>query len=128
MGLIDYMVKPQVDPETGEILPDFGVENDDEGFYKKYQTPDTERDAMFLIKANAPINTEAHSYTQTQLTSGKIKFLIDERQAKVKLLSTAKGKSMSADKVAEYLKPFTLTTVLREQMLEFGSIRSNSYE
>ena len=117
MGLIDYMVKPQVDPETGEILPDFGVENDDGGFYKQYQTPDTERDAMFLIKANAPINTEAHSYTQTQLTSGKIKFLIDERQAKVKLLSTAKGKSMSADKIAEYLKPFTLTTVLREQML-----------
>lgn len=25
---------------------------------------------------------------------------------------------MSADKRAEYLKPFTLTTILREQMLE----------
>ena len=25
IGLVDLMVKPQVDPDTGEILPDFGV-------------------------------------------------------------------------------------------------------
>ena len=111
------MVKQQVDPETNEILPDFGVENDDEGFYKKFKTPDTETDALFLIKANAPINTEAHSYVQTQLSSGKIKFLIDENQAKVKLMSTKVGQAMDMNKRAEYLKPFTLTTILREQML-----------
>ena len=117
IGLVDYMVKQQVDPETNEILPDFGVENDDEGFYKKFKTPDTETDASFLIKANAPINTEAHSYVQTQLSSGKIKFLIDENQAKVKLMSTKVGQAMDMNKRAEYLKPFTLTTILREQML-----------
>ena len=117
IGLVDYMVKQQVDPETNEILPDFGVENDDEGFYKKFKTPDTEADALFLIKANAPINTEAHSYVQTQLSSGKIKFLIDENQAKVKLMSTKVGQAMDMNKRAEYLKPFTLTTILREQML-----------
>ena len=117
IGLVDYMIKQQVDPETNEILPDFGVENDDEGFYKKFKTPDTETDALFLIKANAPINTEAHSYVQTQLSSGKIKFLIDENQAKVKLMSTKVGQAMDMNKRAEYLKPFTLTTILREQML-----------
>lgn len=117
IGLIDYMIKSQEDPETGEYLPPFGVDNDDEGFYKKYKTPDTEIDAMYLIKANAPINTEAHSYVQTQLSSGKIKFLIDENQAKVKLMSTKMGQAMDNDKRAEYLKPFTLTTILREQML-----------
>ena len=72
---------------------------------------------MYLIKANAPINTEAHSYVQTQLSSGKIKFLIDENQAKVKLMSTKVGQAMDNDKRADYLKPFTLTTILREQML-----------
>ena len=72
---------------------------------------------MYLIKANAPINTEAHSYVQTQLSSGKIKFLIDENQAKVKLMSTKLGQNMDADKRAEYLKPFTLTTILKEQMM-----------
>lgn len=117
IGLIDYMVKSQIDPETGEYLPDFGVENDAEGFYKKYKTSETESDALFLIKANAPINTEAHTYVQTQLASGKIKFLIDENQAKVRLMSTKVGQNMDADRRADYLRPFTLTTVLREQML-----------
>ena len=117
IGLVDFMVKDQIDPETGELLPNFGVENDDEGFYKNFKTADTEPDAMYLIKANAPINTEAHTYVQTQLSSGKIKFLIDENQAKVKLMSTKLGQNMDNDKRAEYLKPFTLTTILREQML-----------
>lgn len=117
IGLVDFMVKDQIDPETGELLPNFGVENDEEGFYKKFKTADTEVDAMYLVKANAPINTEAHTYVQTQLSSGKIKFLIDENQAKVKLMSTKVGQNMDNDKRAEYLKPFTLTTILREQML-----------
>lgn len=117
IGLIDFMVKDQIDPETGELLPNFGVENDEENFYKKFKTPDTEVDAMYLIKANAPINTEAHTYVQTQLYSGKIKFLIDENQAKVKLMETKVGQNMDNDKRAEFLKPFTYTTILREQML-----------
>lgn len=117
IGLIDFMVKDQIDPETGELLPNFGISNDEEGFYKQFKTADTELDAIYLIKANAPINTEAHTYVQTQLSSGKIKFLIDENQAKVKLMSTKMGQQMDNDKRAEYLKPFTLTTILREQML-----------
>lgn len=117
IGLVDFMVKDQIDPETGELLPNFGVENDEENFYRKFRTSDTEVDAMYLIKANASINTEAHTYVQTQLSSGKIKFLIDENQAKVKLMSTKVGQNMDSDKRADYLQPFTLTTILREQML-----------
>ena len=117
VGLIDFMVKSQIDPETGDTLPPFGVENDDAGLYKKYRTDDMVKDAMFLIKANAPINTEAHTYVQTQLSSGKIKFLIDEREAKVKLMSTKAGQEMTPDERAEKLIPFTLTTVLKEQMM-----------
>lgn len=117
IGLVDYMVTTQIDPETGEALPGFGVENDEEGFYKKFITPDTEQNAMFLIKANGPINTEAYSYTQTQLASGKIKFLIDENRAKTKLLGTKAGQAMNANARADYLKPFTQTTILREQLL-----------
>lgn len=120
-GLIDFMTKSQIDPETGEELPPFGVEggtaDDAVEPYKKIKGPGVENDAIFLIKANAPINTEAHAYVQTQLASGKIKFLIDEGQAKVKLMSTKVGQQMDNDKRAEYLKPFTLTTILREQML-----------
>ena len=120
-GLIDFMTKAQLDPETGEELPPFGVEggtaDDAVEPYKKIKGPGVEDNAIFLIKANAPINTEAHAYVQTQLASGKIKFLIDEGQAKVKLMSTKMGQQMDNDKRADYLKPFTLTTILREQML-----------
>ena len=121
VGLIDFMVKAQIDPETGDILPPFGVDGGTYETattdYKKYITPDTERNAMYLIKANAPINTEAHSYVQTQMSSGKLKFLIDETTAKMKLMDTKLGQSMTPEKRAEYLIPFTLTTSLREQML-----------
>lgn len=116
-GFVDFMVKAQVDPETNDVLPPFGVVNDEDGKYKKLKTPDTETDAMYLIKANAPINTEAYSYAQVQMSSGKVKFLIDEAQAKVKLMSTKAGQNMSVEQRNDYLKPYILTTVLREQML-----------
>lgn len=121
IGLIDYMVKPQIDPATGDTLVPFGVEDgtsdDVASMYKKFKTPDMEKDAMYLIKANAPINTEAHTYVQTQLSSGRIKLLIDETTAKLKLMETKMGQAMTPERRAEYLMPFTLTTSLREQML-----------
>lgn len=120
-GFVDFLTKSQIDPETGDELPPFGVAGgtaeDTVEKYKHIKGPGVENDALYLIKANAPINTEAHTYVQTQLSSGKIKFLIDESQAKVKLMSTKMGQNMDNDKRAEYLKPFTLTTILREQML-----------
>ena len=120
-GFVDFMTKSQFDEETGEELPPFGVEGgtseDIVDQYKKVKGPGVEENAMYLIKANAPINTEAHTYVQTQLYGGKIKFLIDEAQAKNKLMGTKLGQEMDASKRADYLKPFTLTTVLREQML-----------
>lgn len=126
-GLVDFMTKVQIDPVTGDSLPPFGVMNDDDGNYKAVNhSPDVVRDAMYLIKANAPINSEGHSYVQTQMYSGKIKFLIDERTAKAKLLATKRGAAMSLDQRNEYLKPYTLTSILREQMLNLASDNDGS--
>ena len=116
IGFLDYMVKSQTDPKTGDTYPDFGVLNDDKGEYKKYKTAVTEEEAMYIIKANAPINTEAHANVQTQLNAGKLKFLIDDRAAKVKLLDTKIGQNMRSEERNEYLKPFMLTTILKEEM------------
>lgn len=91
IGLVDYMIKSQIDPDTADVFPDFGVYNDDELYYKKYRTNNTEQDAMYLVKANAPINTEAHTVARSNLSSGKVKFLIDERVAKQKLMNTKVG-------------------------------------
>ena len=121
VGLIDFMTKAQIDPESGDELPPFGVEGgtseDVLEAYKKIKGPGVEENALYLIKANAPINTEAHTYVQTQMSSGKVKLLIDETQAKTKLMSTKVGQAMDTDRRNEYLKPFNLTTILREQML-----------
>lgn len=118
-GLTDFMVKSQIDPQTGDSLPPFGVDPgcDKEGIYKQYKGEEFQKDAVWIIKADAALNTEMYSYMQTQMSSGKVKFLIDEAQAKIKLMSTKAGLAMDADKKAEYLRPFTLTTILRQQLL-----------
>ena len=117
IGLVDYMVKSQIDPETLEVYPDFGVYEDTEQYYKKYKTPNTVLDAMYIIKATAPINSEAHANARSQLSSGKVKFLIDERVAKNKLIATKVGQNMTPEERSIYLKPFTLTSILRDEMM-----------
>ena len=117
IGLIDYMVKKQIDSTTGDVYVDFGIYNDDDGFYKRYRTPETEQEAIYIIKANAPINTEAHSNIQTQLNSGKLKFLVEERVAKTKLLETKVGQNMTPEQRNERLMPFKLTDILKEEMM-----------
>ena len=117
VGLVDYLIKAQ-DTEDGQYLPPFGVYNTDQyPEYKKFITPDTVKDILFLIKANAPINTTAYSYAQTQMFSGKIRFLIDESLAKTKLMSTKQGQNMNIDERNSYLRPFILTSILKQQML-----------
>ena len=124
VGLIDFMTKAQVDPETGDILPPFGVaggtSEDIKETYKKIKGDDVEQDAMYLIKANAPINTEMYTYAQTQMSSGKIQFLIDEAAAKTKLMSTKKGQNMTPEQRNAELRPFVLTTALKAQLLNLA--------
>ena len=120
-GFVDFMTKAQNDPETGDILPAFGVADgtseDVVEQYKKIKGPEVENDAMYLIKANAPINTEAHAYVQVQLSSGKIQLLIDERDAAVKLNDTKVGQNMTPEERNEKLMPFQQTSILKDQML-----------
>lgn len=121
IGLVDFMVKPQINPDTLEVMPDFGVyggtQEDAVQEYKKYRTNSTEENALYLIKAGAPINTEAHTIARSNLSSGKVKFLIDERVAKQKLMNTKVGQNMKPEERANYLKPFTLTSILKEEMM-----------
>lgn len=117
INFVDLLVKNQIDPETGDTLFGLGVINDDENEYKKYYTEDTILNSLFVIHASTTLNTVAHANIQSQLSSGRLKFLIDEKAAKEKLLETKVGKAMKPDERAEYLKPFTLTSILKEEML-----------
>ena len=130
IGLIDYMVKPSIDPDTNETYPDFGVyggtQEDAAEEYKKYRTSDCEENAIYILKANAPINTEAHANVQVNLSSGKVKMLIDERDAKQKLLGTKVGQNMKPEQRSMYLKPFTLTSILKEEMMNLREEREGT--
>ena len=71
---------------------------------------------MYIVKASAPINTEAHSYLRTQISSGKIKFLIEERDARIKLMETKVGQNLTPDERNIRLMPYQLTDNLKAQM------------
>jgi len=123
-GFVDFMTKTQIDPDTGDVLRAFGVSDgtaeDTLEQYRKIRGPEVEEDAMYLIKANAPINTEAYSYVQTQMYSGKIKFLIDEQSAKIKYMSTKVGQNATPEERNAHLQPFVMTTILKEQMMNLA--------
>ena len=118
-GLVDFLVIDQDDPDTGEPLGALGVYNDDDGLYKKflnnaaYPMPNS----LYIMKANAKINSELYAYCQSQMGSGKIHFLIDENTAKNKLLSQSQSKRMTKAKRADYLRPYVLTSILEDQMM-----------
>lgn len=117
IGLLDYLVKNQIDPDTGELVPNFGVINDDDGTYKIFKNADTILDAIYVIKGNPTINTEMHMNAKSQLDANKVWFLQDERIAREKLMSKKVGQEMTIDQRNEYLKPFIMTSILKEEMM-----------
>jgi hypothetical protein len=126
-GLVDALTVDTLDPETGETLYNWGVYNDPNGTYKNLQTQDTIHNAMYIMKANQTINSECYSYCQTELSRGHLKFLIDDMIAKDELIASAGYSSMSAGKVAEYLKPYVNTSILREQILNLVETRQGAH-
>lgn len=116
-GLVDFLVRDQIDPETDEPLYNWGVYNDEDRKYRDWQTPDTIQNALYIMKANAPLNSEMYAYCQAQLNSGKLKFLIDESVAKNKLMAQKQGQSMSPAERELYLRPYVETTILKSQMM-----------
>lgn len=118
-GLIDELIQSQIDVRTNQFLPPWGVYNDDKGYYKQFKTADTIPNLLYIIKANAPFNTEMYANLQAQLTTGKLRFLIDERQAKLKIEASRakKFKDMTQDDKAAWIVPFTQTSLLKDQMV-----------
>ena len=115
-GLVDFLTMDNYDPDTGETLWNWGVVNDEERKYKNMETANTIHGAMYIMKANQVLNSEMYAYCQSQMSAGRLLFLIDENVAKNKLLAQAQGQKMSQNKRAEYLLPYTQTSILRDQM------------
>lgn len=112
VGLGDEMIRTQIG-EDGTVYPPYGFINDDE--YRKVQPKDAIC-ILYGIKANGPLNSQIHGNAYSRLTSGKVRFLIKEQEAKSILLSTKKGQKMSTEQRVQRLMPHEMTTKLFEEM------------
>lgn len=121
IGLVDFMVRDQVNPKTGETLYNFGIVNDDDKIYKSFETDDTIKNALYLMKANNVINSALFAYCQILMKNGRLHFLLDDGIARNKLMGTANGKSMSASEREDYLRPYVETSILKSQMMNLIS-------
>lgn len=112
VGIADEMVREQIGL-NGKIYPAYGFLNDEN--YKKTQP----KDAICIlrgIKANGTLNSQIHGNAYSRITSGKVRFLIKEQEAKSALLATKQGQKMSPEKRIQRLLPHEMTTRLFDEM------------
>ena len=106
------MIRTQYD-ELGNLLPAYGFINDDN--YKKVQPKDAIC-ILYGIKANGPLNSKIHGNAYSRLSSGMVRFLIKEQEAKSALMSTKVGQKMSTIQRVKRIMPHEMTTKLFEEM------------
>ena len=122
VGLADEMIKPHYD-EKGNFLPAYGFKNDD--VYKQIQPKDAPK-ILYGIKANQSLNSKIHGNCYSRLTSGLVRFLIKEQEAKSALLATKIGQKMTTEQRVMRLMPHEMTTKLFEEMANLRLKRTGS--
>jgi hypothetical protein len=116
------MIKEQVD-EFGKVYPAYAFHNDENYFMIQ---PKNAQKILYGIKANGPLNSKIHGNAYSRLSSGLVKFLVTEQEAKSSLMATAKGQKMSTYKRVERLMPHEMTTKLFEEMANLRLKRTGS--
>lgn len=127
VGLMDYMIQYNQHDITKQVYPPYGSMNDED--YLAKQPRDCPK-LIYVVKANATLQGEINSITYSELISGKVHFLISEQNAKTKLLSTEKGNRMNTEQRIRKLKPYTLESILIDEILNMkikdGSINQRN--
>lgn len=127
VGLMDYMIQYNQHDITKTVYGPVGSSNDED--YLAKQPRDCPK-LIYVIKANSTLQGEINSITYSELISGKVHFLIPEQRAKTKLLSTQKGLKMPVEMRIRRLKPYTLETILLDEILNMkikdGSINQRN--
>ena len=109
-GIADYLVKENID-ELGEIYPAFSMVNDDR--FDKYKTDDS-LPLLYAMRSQG-IAGKIHVNCLSQISSGKVKFLIDEMEAKININKS--NKNITGYELADQLSPYMNTTFLKDEML-----------
>lgn len=115
IGFADCMIKPTLDTLTGETLPAYGFFNRDEE-YGKIQ-PRNAPKILYGIKANSTLNSDMHAALYAKIYSGCVNFLITEKKARDKLISTKVGQRMKPEQRIARLMPHELTSLLINEIM-----------
>lgn len=114
IGFADCMIKPTLDTTTGEVLPAYGFFNREE--YETVQ-PRNAPKILYGIKATGQMNSDMHAALYAKIYSGCVNFLISERKAKDKLMSTKVGRRMKPEQRIARLMPHELTSLLINEIM-----------
>lgn len=68
-----------------------------------------------------------HSAAYNELFSGRVKLLIDEKEAKDKLLEMQKGQKMGLQERLRYMEPYKNTSLLVNETSNLKINRNNTY-
>ena len=120
-------MKQRTDDLTGQVFPPYGSFNDEDYLH---QQPNDCPKIIFVMKANGTTQGQIHSTCFSDLIGGKVRFLIDEREAKTRLLATRKGVKMTMEERIRKLRPYTLQSILISELLNMrikdGNINQNN--
>lgn len=112
ISLADEMIHEHYD-ENGEVLPAYGFFNNKD--YDEIQPKDCVR-ILYSMKANGSLKSQIHGNAYSRLSSGKVRFLITEQEAKSALLSTKVGQKMTPEERTKRLMPHEMTSRLFDEM------------
>jgi hypothetical protein len=112
--LADAMIKPTFDTQTGETLPAYGFSNREE--YFSLQPRDCAK-VIYGLKATSQINSDMHSFLYSRIDTGRMNFLITEKEAKAKIMTTKIGQRMTPEQRNQRLVAHQLTTHLVDELM-----------
>ena len=121
IGLMDAMVLPSFDANTGEQFPAYFTFNNEH-----HLPPEMREEAdepmpkfnaiIYDIKAGASNEDEIHSAFLTAINNGSTSFLAHERVVKDKLMQTKKGQRMTSYDRRVFLLPYEMTSRLMDEL------------
>lgn len=127
IGLIDCLVRPSLDPDTQEELPALGVINDEKREYKNIDTGgNIIPRILYILKADSTLNKIGYTNLLAQMASSKVKFLVNEREAKESIPKSIQNSGSLA--VNEYLEPFYLTSALETELLNLTKADTEQFK
>lgn len=117
IGVYDFIIKDQYDPETGKVYKALTCIND-EDMAARCKVKEANK-VVWSVKASAAFNNEICVLLRTGIMNGKINLLIDETESNDKIEKTIKKfKSLSDVEQALIKNPFVQTTLAIYELIK----------